>query len=295
MAVGTGPIRHPAKKRDVSRETIARRRPAPCRRVRRGRASSSTRRRSSPIHLFREADIRTTIPATDRLILALDVPTASEAREIVDSLADTVSFYKIGLELFLSGGYFELADWLRSRDKRVFADLKLFDVPQTVRSAVRQLRTRDVDFVTVHGNDAILRAACDAAAGDLGILAVTVLTSLDRADMEDLGFEADIGAVVLSRARRAENIGCAGVISSGREAARIRSAVSHRFRIVVPGIRAATEAGTDDQKRTVDVETAFEAGADYIVMGRPIRSAPDPARAAAAVQERISAWFRQAG
>ena len=177
----------------------------------------------------------------------------------------------------------------------MFADLKLFDVPQTVRSAVRQLRTRDVDFVTVHGNDAILRAACDAAAGDLGILAVTVLTSLDRADMEDLGFEADIGAVVLSRARRAESIGCAGVISSGHEAARIRSAVSPPFRIVVPGIRAATEAGTDDQKRTVDVETAFEAGADYIVMGRPIRNAPDPAGAAAAVQERISAWFREAG
>lgn len=243
--------------------------------------------------MFREADISTTIPATDRLILALDVPTASEAREIVDSLADTVSFYKIGLELFLSGGYFELADWLRSRDKRVFADLKLFDVPQTVRSAVRQLRTRDVDFVTVHGNDAILRAACDAADGDLGILAVTVLTSLDRADMEDLGFEADIGAVVLSRARRAESIGCAGVISSGHEAAPIRAAVSHPFRIVVPGIRAATEAGADDQKRTVDVETAFEAGADYIVMGRPIRNAADPARAAASVQERISAWFRR--
>ncbi len=236
--------------------------------------------------------IPTTIPTTDRLILALDVPTASEARKIVDALADTVSFYKIGLELFLSGGYFELADWLRSRDKKVFADLKLFDVPQTVRSAVRQLRTRDVDFVTVHGNDAILRAACDAAAGDLGILAVTVLTSLDRADMEDLGFEADIGAVVLSRARRAEKIGCAGVISSGREAARVRSAVSRGFRIVVPGIRAAMEAGTDDQKRTVDVESAFEAGADYIVMGRPIRNAPDPARAAASIQDRIAAWFR---
>lgn len=239
--------------------------------------------------------IPTTIPTTDRLILALDVPTASDARQIVETLADTVSFYKIGLELFLGGGYFELADWLRSRDKRVFADLKLFDVPQTVRSAVRQLRTRDVDFVTVHGNDAILRAACDTAEGELGILAVTVLTSLDRADMDDLGFETDIGAVVLSRARRAEAIGCAGVISSGHEAARIRSAVSRDFRIVVPGIRAAVEAGTDDQKRTVDVEAAFVAGADYIVMGRPIRNAPDPAAAAAAVQQRIADRFRPAG
>ena len=293
-------VKHPL---DVDRRSCEQRRPR--------RASSSTLRFDTPktgnhnrprgtttselaTAPTREAKILTTISSTDRLILALDVPTATEARKIVDVLGDTVSFYKIGLELFLSGGYFELADWLRSRAKRVFADLKLFDVPQTVRSAVRQLRTRDADFVTVHGNDAILRAACDAAAGDLGILAVTVLTSLDRADMADLGFEADLGDVVLSRARRAETIGCAGVISSGHEAARIRAAVSPRFRIVVPGIRAAQEAGTDDQKRTVDVESAFAAGADYIVMGRPIRNAPDPARAAASVQARISAWFQRA-
>lgn len=225
----------------------------------------------------------------DRLILALDVPTAAEARSLVDALGDTVTFYKIGLELFLSGGYFELADWLRARDKKVFADLKLFDVPQTVGSAVRQLRDRDVDFVTVHGNDAILRAACDASQGALGILAVTVLTSLDRADMDDLGFQTDISAIVRSRARRAEMIGCVGVISSGHEVARIRATVSKDFRIVVPGIRTAAQAGTDDQKRTVDVEAAFDAGADYIVMGRPIRTAPDPPAAASAIQARIAA------
>ncbi|WP_420633986.1 orotidine-5'-phosphate decarboxylase [Candidatus Palauibacter sp.] len=234
----------------------------------------------------------TPLHTTDRLILALDVPTALDARELVEALADTVSFYKIGLELFLSGEYFELAAWLRARGKRVFADLKLFDVPQTVGSAVRQLRRRGVDFVTVHGNDAILRAACDAAAGAPGILAVTVLTSLDRADMKDLGFEADVSAVVLSRARRAEAIGCAGVISSGLEAASIRSAVSDDFRIVVPGIRATVQSRTDDQKRTVDVETAFGAGADYIVMGRPIRNASDPAAAAAAIQDRIASCLQ---
>ena len=233
------------------------------------------------------------IPATDRLILALDVPTAAEARETVETLADTVTFYKIGLELFLSGAYFDVADWLRARGKRVFADLKLFDVPQTVGSAVRQLRTRDVDFVTVHGNDAILRAACDAAEGALGILAVTVLTSLDRADMEDLGFQTDVRSVVVSRARRAEMIGCVGVVASGHEAAPIRSSVSDEFRIVVPGIRAQASAGTDDQKRTVDVETAFAAGADYIVMGRPIRGATDPAAAAADVQQRIRTWLKR--
>ena len=224
-------------------------------------------------------------------MLALDVADPAAARTLVAELGDAVTFYKIGLELFLSGGYFELADWLRDRGKRVFADLKLFDVPQTVSSAVRQLVNRDVDFITVHGNDAILRAAVDSAEGAVGILAVTVLTSLDRADMEDLGFRTDVSAVVVSRARRAAQIGCAGVISSGHEAAAIRGVVPDGFRIVVPGIRAAAAAGTDDQKRTVDVEQAFAAGADYIVMGRPIRNAPDPRAAAEGVQDRIAAIF----
>lgn len=231
------------------------------------------------------------IPTRERLIFALDVPSAAEARGLVEDLGDSVQFYKIGLELFLSGGYFELSDWLKTREKRVFADLKLFDVPQTVASAVKQLRTRDVDYVTVHGNDAILRAAAEAAEGALGILAVTVLTSLDRADMEDLGFQADVSAVVLSRAKRSEAIGCAGVIASGHEATAIREAVSDSFRVVVPGIRAAAVSGSDDQKRTVDVEEAFRRGADHIVMGRPIRNAPDPRHAAEAIQDRIAALF----
>lgn len=231
------------------------------------------------------------IDPRDRLMLALDVPSPDEARDLVELLGDEVRFYKIGLQLFLSGGYFQLADWLKEREKRVFADLKLFDVPQTVASAVRQLRTRDVDFVTAHGNDAILRAAVDAAGGDLGILAVTVLTSLDEADMRDLGFRTEISEVVKSRARRAAEIGCAGVVASGLEAAAIRALVPDDFRLVIPGIRPAATAGTDDQKRTVDVEDAFAAGADYIVIGRPIRNAPDPRAAAAAVQERIARVF----
>lgn len=224
-------------------------------------------------------------------MLALDLPGPDAARTLVEDLGDEVVFYKIGLELFLSGGYFELADWLRERGKRVFADLKLFDVPRTVGSAVRQLVHRHVDFVTVHGNDAILRAALESSEGRPGILAVTVLTSLDRADMEDLGFQADIPAIVVSRARRAAEIGCAGVVCSGHEAAAIRDVVPAGFRIVVPGIRPAEASGSDDQKRTVDVEDAFEAGADHIVMGRPIRSAPDPRAAAASVQRRIARIF----
>jgi len=236
-----------------------------------------------------EAPVTTPSPALrERLMLALDVPDAGAARTLVEDLGESVVFYKIGLELFLSGGYFELADWLRERGKRVFADLKLFDVPRTVASAVRQLVPRNVDFVTVHGNDGILRAACEAGGGRPGILAVTVLTSLDQADMEDLGFRTDVPELVVSRARRAEDIGCAGVIASGHEAARIRAAVSEGFRIVVPGIRPAERRDADDQKRTVDVEEAFKAGADYIVVGRPIRNAPDPAAAAETIQERIA-------
>jgi orotidine-5'-phosphate decarboxylase len=230
------------------------------------------------------------IPARERLILALDVADPTEARDLVEGLGGEVVFYKIGLELFLSGGYFQLSAWLQRQDKKVFADLKLFDVPQTVASAVRQLRGRGISFVTVHGNDAILEAACEAAGDDLGILAVTALTSLDEADMRALGFQTDIPSLVLSRAQRAAAIGCAGVIASGREAALIREALEDELLIVVPGIRPGLDR-TDDQKRTVDVEQAFEAGADYIVIGRPIRNAPDPATAAGDVQRRIGTLF----
>lgn len=232
------------------------------------------------------------IPARERLILALDVADPTEARDLVEGLGGEVLFYKIGLELFLSGGYFQLSEWLQHQDKKVFADLKLFDVPQTVASAVRQLRGKGISFLTVHGNDAILEAACEAAGeDDLRILAVTALTSLDEADMRALGFQTDIPSLVLSRAERAASIGCAGVIASGREAAPIREALGDRLLIVVPGIRPGPDR-VDDQKRTVDVEQAFEAGADYIVIGRPIRNAADPSAAAGDVQRRIGALFR---
>jgi orotidine-5'-phosphate decarboxylase len=230
------------------------------------------------------------IAARERLILALDVADPSEARDLVEALGDEVVFYKIGLELFLSGGYFELSEWLQRHEKRVFADLKLFDVPQTVASAVRQLKGRGISFVTVHGNDAILDAACQAAGHDVGILAVTALTSLDEADMKALGFQTDIPSLVVSRAQRAAALGCAGVIASGREAALLREALGDALLIVVPGIRPGLNRA-DDQKRTVDVEEAFEAGADYIVVGRPIRNAPDPAAAARDVQRRIRSVF----
>lgn len=231
------------------------------------------------------------IPTRERLIFALDVSGPEEARALVEELGGAVTFYKLGLELFTAGGYWELVDWLLARGKRVFVDLKLFDVPRTVAAAVARMAGRGVSFTTVHGNDAILEAACEARTGELKILAVTVLTSLDRGDMDDLGFKTDIPALVLSRARRALALGCDGVVSSGLEAPELRRELGDRFLVVVPGIRPGENRPIDDQKRTVDVEEAFEAGADYIVVGRPIRAAQDRRAAAEAIQDRIARVF----
>jgi orotidine-5'-phosphate decarboxylase len=228
------------------------------------------------------------VPAAERLIFALDVPSPDDAIRLVTTLGEAVSFYKLGLELFMAGGYFELMDRLADQGKKAMVDLKFFDVPETVRLAVRQLTKHRPSFATVHGNDAILAAA----AGEKGlvrILAVTVLTCLDQGDLTDLGFQCDVEALVLSRARRALVLGCDGVVSSGLEAARLRGSLGDRFLIVTPGIRPV--ANTDDQKRTVDVEEAFRNGADYIVVGRPIRDAADPRIAAERIQERIQTLF----
>ncbi|HUG04329.1 MAG TPA: orotidine-5'-phosphate decarboxylase [Steroidobacteraceae bacterium] len=233
---------------------------------------------------------RAVIPARERLIFAMDVPDAGAARRLAETLGDSVSFYKIGLEVFMSGGGFELLDWLVGRGKRVFVDLKFFDVPATVASAVRNLRNRGVTFTTVHGNQAIMEAAV-AAAGDVGVLAVTVLTSLDRGDLDDLGFRCDVEALVLSRARRALAAGCAGVVSSGLEANLLRAGVDDRLIVVTPGIRPVENRPADDQKRVVGVDEAFLNGADYIVVGRPIRDAADPRAAAESIQATIADQF----
>jgi orotidine-5'-phosphate decarboxylase len=229
------------------------------------------------------------IPAEERLIFALDVPDAESAMQLVDQLDSSVVFYKLGLELFLSGAYFDLAAELKRRGKRIFADLKLFDIPATVGRAVSQLARHQVDFLTVHGNDAMLEAAV-AERGQTQILAVTALTSLDRGDLDDLGFQCDIEALVLSRARRALALGCAGVVSSGLEASKLRRHAEPGLVVVCPGIRPVDNDG-GDQKRTLTVEQAFKAGADYIVVGRPIRDAADPRRAASEIQSSISAYF----
>jgi orotidine-5'-phosphate decarboxylase len=228
------------------------------------------------------------IPARDRLIVALDVPSVAEAKALVEELGDAAVFYKLGLELFMAGDYFGLVEWLAHQGKQVMVDLKFFDVPETVGRAVRQLRGRGVTFATVHGNDAILEAACREK-GEVKILAVTVLTSLDQRDLEDLGFKTDVPSLVLSRARRALEIGCDGVVSSGLEAERLRERLGERLLIVVPGIRPVENREVDDQKRTVDVDEALRRGADYVVIGRPIRNASDRRAAAEAIQRRIAA------
>lgn len=230
------------------------------------------------------------IPQEERLIAALDVASAEQARALVERLGDSVRFYKVGLELFMAGGVFEFIDWLAKRDNKVFADVKLFDIPETVAAAVRALRDRGVTFVTVHGNQAMLEAACKAKGG-VKILAVTALTSLDQGDLDDLGFRCDIEQLVLSRARRALEAGCDGVISSGIEAPAVRRELGDRFLVVTPGIRPVENRASDDQKRTVDVAQAFANGADYIVVGRPIRQAPDPRAAAQAIQATIARLF----
>jgi orotidine-5'-phosphate decarboxylase len=230
------------------------------------------------------------IPARERLIFAMDVADPAEARRLAGELGDSVHFYKLGLELFMAGGYFELLDWMVARDKKVFVDLKFFDVPATVAAAVRQLRNRGVTLATVHGNQGIMEAAA-AAKGDVKVLAVTVLTSLDRGDLDDLGFACDVEQLVLSRARRALEAGCDGVVSSGLEAPRLREFIDHRLLVVTPGIRPVDNRPVDDQKRTVDVAQAFANGADYIVVGRPIRDAADPRAAALAIQSTIAGVF----
>ncbi len=231
-----------------------------------------------------------TIPRRERLIAALDVPTAAEARALVERLGSAVSFYKIGLELSTSGGYYELLDWLVKRGNRVFCDLKLHDIPETVRRAVANLRGRGVTFLTVHADRGVMHAAVKEK-GEIKVLAVTVLTSTGPADLAEMGYAGKLEDLVLKRALAAVETGCDGVIASGLEVAGIKEKFGARLLAVTPGIRPA---GGDaaDQKRVVEVAQAFRNGADYIVVGRPIRDAKDPAAAAEAIQLTVAAIFK---
>ena len=231
------------------------------------------------------------IPTNERLIFAMDVPDCDQARSLAEELGESVVFYKLGLELMMSGGYFELMEWMLERNKKVFADLKFFDIPATVGSAVRQLKDRGASFVTVHGNRSIMEAAAANKGDKMKVLGVTVLTSLDRGDLDDLGFDCDVEELVLSRARQALDAGCDGVISSGLEAPKLRQYIDSRLLVVTPGIRPVENREIEDQKRVVSVEQAFSNGADHIVIGRPIRDADSPRQAAESIQKTIAAQF----
>ncbi|MCU0814937.1 MAG: orotidine-5'-phosphate decarboxylase [Cypionkella sp.] len=220
----------------------------------------------------------------DRLIVALDVPNIVQGLDLAQRLGDSVSFYKIGLGM-LTGGGLALANELKSQGKRIFLDMKLFDIGATVEAAVRGLVQYDLDFLTVHGDPQVVRAAAEGKRGTATkILAVTILTSLDRADLDaNLIIPGDIHDITLERAARALSAGADGVIASPQEAARIRVLPEAAGKLIVtPGVRPAGSA-SGDQKRIATPRQAIADGADHIVVGRPIWQAPDPAAAARAV------------
>lgn len=228
---------------------------------------------------------RTEIPARDRLIFALDVPGHAEAVAWMDRLGESVSFYKIGLELLSGGEYFKVLDELAKRGKKIFADLKFHDVPATVAGAVRGLAQRPITFATIHCDSRAMLEAAAAAKGSLQLLAVTVLTSNDADDLAALGVAGDPADVVIQRARLAQAAGIDGVVCSGADLPDLRAAAPDLL-TVCPGIRPSGPAN-DDQKRVVDVPAAFAQGADYIVVGRPIRQAPDPRAMASQIVTQI--------
>ena len=231
------------------------------------------------------------IATNERLIFAMDVADCDQARTLAGELGDSVAFYKLGLQLMMSGGFFELIEWMLARNKKVFADLKFFDIPVTVGSAVQSLKDRGASFVTVHGNRSIMEAAAANKGDSMKVLGVTALTSLDRGDLDDMGFDCDVETLVLSRAKQALDAGCDGVISSGLEVLKLRELIDSRLLVITPGIRPVENKATQDQKRVVSVAQALTNGADYIVVGRPIRDARNPRAAAESIQASIAELY----
>ncbi len=228
------------------------------------------------------------IPLRERIIVALDVDTTEKAREIVKRCESHVGFYKVGLQLFMAS-WFESVDWILDRGHKVMLDLKFFDIPETVQAAVFQVNSRGVSLTTIHGNDAIVRAAVEAR-GDMKLLAVTVLTSFGEEDMRAMGMTQPVADLVFFRAKRALELGCDGVVSSGLEAGRLRDGLGERLLIVTPGIRPGANVmdPADDQKRIVTAGLAIGNGADHVVVGRPITRSRDPVQVIEMMQREIS-------
>jgi orotidine-5'-phosphate decarboxylase len=232
--------------------------------------------------------VKKEIPPRDRIILALDVDNSAGARKWVEATEEHLGFYKVGLQLFLAEG-FGIVDWIVKRGHKVMLDLKFFDIPETVKLAVRQLNDRGVTLATVHGNDPILRAAVEART-DIKLLAVTVLTSFGEEDLVAMGMAGSIEDLVYLRAKRALELGCDGVVSSGLEAGRLRAHLGEKLLIVTPGIRPGaniSEPG-DDQTRIMTPGRAIANGADYVVVGRPITQAAEPLAVIRGMQDEIA-------
>ena len=227
------------------------------------------------------------IELQDRIIVALDVDSPELAKEMVKRCESHTRYFKVGLQLFMAS-YFEVVDWILDRGHKVMLDLKFFDIPETVKLAVEQVNSRGVSLATIHGNDAIISAAMEAR-GDLQLLAVTVLTSFGEEDLRAMGMTQSVEDLVLFRARRALELGCDGVVSSGLEAERLRRDLGDKLLIVTPGIRpgANVRDGSDDQKRIITAGRAIATGADHVVVGRPITKADDPVRVIEEMQEDI--------
>lgn len=227
------------------------------------------------------------IPLNERIIVALDVDHPDKAKEMVKKCESHIGYYKVGLQLFM-GSWFETVDWIVDRGHKVMLDLKFFDIPETVKLAVEQVNSRGVSIATIHGNDPIIRAALQAR-GDMKLLAVTVLTSFGEEDMRAMGMTQSVADLVLYRARRALELGCDGVVSSGLEAEKLRNDLGEKMLIVTPGIRPGANVtdDSDDQKRIVTAGTAIGTGASHVVVGRPITKAADPIKVIEQMQEEI--------
>ncbi len=228
------------------------------------------------------------IPLEDRIIFALDFADPVTARQWVEKLDSKLRFFKVGLQLFLAGGW-PVVEYIIDRGNKVMLDLKFFDIPATVGLAVEQLRDRGIFFATVHGNDSIIRAAVSTK-GDVNILAVTVLTSFDESDMRQMGMSGSVRELVMVRAGKALELGCDGLVCSPLEAAEMRSRFGQDFFIVTPGIRPGVdyEMQKDDQRRIATARQAMIDGADYVVIGRPIRNSPDPLHTVEIIQQEIT-------
>jgi orotidine-5'-phosphate decarboxylase len=214
---------------------------------------------------------------SEKLIVALDVPDIEAAKKMVEGLGDEIVFYKIGLELMMGGQYFELVKWLKNKDKKVFADLKLYDISQTVARAVKNLAQYEIDLLTIHTASHQIMQQASENKGKMQIIGVTVLTNLDSKDLNEMGFDPNISLenLVLKKTQMALNAGLNGVVASALEAKLLRQKFGSDFLIVSPGIRLQ-EITNDDQKRVADVKTALTNGSSHLVVGRPITRDANP-------------------